>query len=234
MMGAPVVRVSSGIPGFDDLIDGGFKQGSINLVAGDPGTGKTIFGIQFLVAGMLQGEATVYITFEEKRQKLYEDMLSLGWDLLAFERKGLFSFLEYSPEQGKKLLVEGGGTIEALIQKNKCKRLVIDSISSFTLLYQDELTQKEASLALFELINTWHCTAVLTSQNTQIDQETVSAALEFEVDSIIILYHLKVAGVRKRAIEILKMRGTKHPDKTLLLQISPRGLEVDPKQIVTF
>src|SRR3989344_616819 len=118
----------------------------------------------------------------------------------GYENEGLFAFLEYTPEQVKKVLTEGGGTIEALIQKVKAQRLVIDSISSFAMLYQDDLTQKEASLALFELINTWHCTAVLTSQNTQIDQETVSAALEFEVDSIVVLYHLKVEGIRKRAI----------------------------------
>ncbi|MDO8628320.1 MAG: ATPase domain-containing protein [Nanoarchaeota archaeon] len=230
----PLVRIPSGIPGFDDITQGGFRQGSINLVAGDPGTGKTLFAIQFLMQGLLSGEAAVYITFEEKRDKLFEDMMTLGWDLELFEKKGLFSFMEYSPEQVKKLLVEGGGTIEALIQKTKAKRLVIDSISSFTMLYQDELTQKEAALSLFELIGSWNCTAVLTSQNTQIDQETVSAALEFEVDSIIVLYHLKVAGIRKRAIEILKMRGTQNPEKTLLLNISPKGLVIDPNQVVTF
>ena len=229
-----LTRIPSGIIGMDNLVDGGFKKESINLVAGDPGTGKTIFAIQFLIQGIEKGEPGVYITFEEKKQKLYADMLTLGWDLEKYEEQGLFAFLEYTPEQVKKVLVEGGGTIEALIQKLKAQRLVIDSISSFTMLYQDELTQKEAALALFELINTWHCTAILTSQNTQMDQETVSAVLEFEVDSIIVLYHLKVKGIRKRAIEILKMRGTKHPEKTFLLEISPKGLKINPQEVVVF
>ncbi|MEK6812829.1 MAG: ATPase domain-containing protein [Nanoarchaeota archaeon] len=227
-------RIPSGIFGFDVLVEGGFKRNSVNLVAGDPGSGKTIFAIQFLVEGIKKGEPGVYITFEEKKQKMYEDMLSLGWDLEAYEKQGLFAFLEYTPEQVKRVLVEGGGTIEVLIQKMKAQRLVIDSISSFTMLYQDELTQKEAAFALFELITTWNCTAVLTSQNTEIDKEAVSAALEFEVDSVIVLYHLKVKGVRKRALEILKMRGTKHPEKTFLLEITAKGLKIDPQEIVAF
>lgn len=218
----------------DSLVEGGLKKESINLVAGDPGTGKTIFAIQFLMQGIQNGEPGVYITFEEKRDKLYEDMLTFGWNLEEYERKGLFAFLEYTPEQVKKVLVEGGGTIEALIQKIKAQRIAIDSISSFIMLYQDELTQKEAALALFELINSWHCSAILTSQNTQMDQEAVSAALEFEVDSIIVLYHLKVKGIRKRAIEILKMRGTRHPDKTFLLEITPNGLKINPQEVVVF
>ncbi|MDO8556015.1 MAG: ATPase domain-containing protein [Nanoarchaeota archaeon] len=230
----PIVRIPSGIINFDGLVNGGFKKESVNLVAGDPGTGKTVFSIQFLMEGLIRGEPGVYITFEEKRDKLYEDMLTFGWDLEKYEQDGLFAFLEYTPEQVKKVLTEGGGTIEALIQKLHAQRLVIDSISSFTMLYQDELTQKEAALALFELISTWHCTAVLTSQNTQMDQEAVSAALEFEVDSIIVLYHLKVDGVRKRAIEILKMRGTKHPDKTFLLDITDKGLMISVDKVVVF
>ncbi|HLC55283.1 MAG TPA: ATPase domain-containing protein [Candidatus Nanoarchaeia archaeon] len=229
-----LTRIPSGILGMDSLVEGGLKKESINLVAGDPGTGKTIFAIQFLMQGIQNGEPGVYITFEEKRDKLYEDMLTFGWNLEEYERKGLFAFLEYTPEQVKKVLVEGGGTIEALIQKIKAQRIAIDSISSFIMLYQDELTQKEAALALFELINSWHCSAILTSQNTQMDQEAVSAALEFEVDSIIVLYHLKVKGIRKRAIEILKMRGTRHPDKTFLLEITPNGLKINPQEVVVF
>ena len=219
-----LTRISTGIPGLDKLVEGGFKKNSVNLVAGEPGAGKTIVAIQFLMEGCKKGEAGIYLTFEEKKDKLYENMLTFGWDIAKFEKQGLFKFLEYTPEQVKKVLVEGGGEIDLLIEKMKAKRIVIDSITSFSLLYNDELTKKEAALALFDLINKWNCTAVLTSQARSFDHETIlDAALEFEVDSIIIIYHSKRQGERVRAIEILKMRGTKIPSKTYGIDIKDDG-----------
>jgi len=110
---------------------------------------------------------------------------------------------------------------------------VIDSITSFALLFRDELTQKESSLALFELINRWGCTAVLTSQAVQLSPEELTAQLQFEVDSILLLYHFKQRGVRNRALEVLKMRGTKTPEKTVKLDITSKGVIVYPEDVVT-
>ena len=227
-----IERISSGIPGLDKLVEGGFKKNSVNLIAGEAGAGKTIFAIQFLVEGCKRGEAGIYITFEEKREKLYEDMFTMGIDLMHFEKKGLFKFLEYTPEQVKKLLVEGGGMVDALVEKIKAKRIVIDSISSFSLLYEDELTKKEAALSLFDLISNWNCSAVLTSQARSSENQVImDAALEFEVDSIILMYHTKKGGERIRAIEILKMRGTKIPSKTYTLGIGNKGIYVTNETI---
>jgi len=139
--------------------------------------------------------------------------------------------MEYNPEQVKSLIQEGGGTVDQLITKQKITRLVIDSITSFSLLYRDELSKKEAGLALFELINKWGCTAVLTSQASG-RENGKTPALEFEVDNIIILSHPKQAGKRNRAIEILKMRGTKHTNKTMELEISSTGMVVHSSKIV--
>ena len=224
-------RVSSGIAKLDALLQGGFQKNSINLVAGTAGAGKSIFAIQFLVDGLGKGEAGIYITFEEKKEKVYASMLEFGWDLAKYEKEGKFSFLEYTPEQVKKVLVEGGGIIEHIIENMKAKRLVIDSITSFVLLYEDELTKKEAALALFELINKWDCTAVLTSQGSVAD-ESVTAAMEFEVDGIIFLYHRKVKGLRSRALEVIKMRGTKIPDKTFSFDITKDGITMDTSKTV--
>ena len=221
-----IKRVSSGVAGFDKLVQGGFKEKSINLLVGGPGSGKTIFAIMFLIEGLKKGEPGFYITFEEKKEKLYEDMKSFGFDLEKYEKSGKFAYLEYTPEQVKKLLIEGGGTIDSIVSKIKAKRLVIDSITSFSLLYKEELAKKEAALALFELISKWGCTAVLTSQEISFGGVEISTALEFESDSIIIIYHKKVEGVRLRGLEILKMRGTKTPNLTYGLKIDSKGLSV--------
>src|SRR3989338_225971 len=220
-------RIPSGIEGFDRLVEGGFKKDSINLVSGGPGSGKTIFALQFLINGIKKfGENSLYITFEEKKERLFDDVKEFGWDLEELEKQKKFIFLEYTPEQVKELLVEGGGIVENIVEKNKISRIVIDSISSFALLYKDELTKKEASLALFELINSWNATALLTSQDKSAEEGSISAALEFEVDSIVLLYHTKIKGERVRALEILKMRGTKHSGSVYQIDISSKGLSV--------
>jgi len=224
-------RISSGIPGFDKLVQGGFKEKSINLVVGGPGSGKTIFTAMFLVEGLKKGEPGVYVTFEEKKEKFYEDMKSFGWDMEKYEKSGKFAFLEYTPEQVKKVLIEGGGTIDSLISKIKAKRIVIDSVTSFSLLYKEELAKKEAALALFELIDKWGCTALLTSQDTSLRSAELSSALDFEVDSIIILYHKRIQGTRLRGIEVLKMRGTKIPSIAYSLKMDKTGLIVLPQKM---
>ncbi len=227
-------RIPSGIPGLDKLIQDGLVEKSINLIVGDPGAGKTIFAVQFLVEGIKNNEPGLYITFEETRERLYQNMSEFGWDLEKAEQKGLFTFLSYTPEQVKKLLVEGGGIIDNVIARMKIKRLAIDSISSFALMYKDELTKREAALTLFELISKWGCTAILTSQTEEKEDHTISAALEFEVDGIILLYHPKAKGIRKRAIEILKMRGTKIPEKTFEFEITDKGVKINPTKIIIF
>jgi len=231
-----IARISSGVKGLDKLTMGGYSAGSINLIAGGPGSGKTILAIQFLISGILNGENGIYITFEEKKEKVFQIMKdSFGWDLEKYEKEKKFIFLEYTPEQVKRVLVEGGGLIDNIIVKRKIKRIVIDSITSFCLLYEDELSRKQASLALFELINKWGCTAILTSEGISEEEYTISAATQFEVDSIILAYHAKKNGERIRAVEILKMRGTNYIEKTVSMKIiDKKGIEIYADKVVVF
>ena len=228
-----IKRIKSGITNLDPLMEGGFREKSITMVSGDAGSGKTIFAMQFLYEGLKNGECCIYLTFEEKKERLYENMAEFGWDFAAFEKDKKLFFLEYNPEQVKALIEEGGGTINQIISSQKISRLVIDSIASFSMLYQDQLSRKEAGLALFELINAWGCTAVLTSGTVSRKSEPESSLLEFEVDGVILLYYFKEKGKRMRAIEILKMRGTKHGDATMGLEITNHGLAVKSSQIIT-
>ena len=228
-------RVATGIPQLDKELNGGLKKNSINLIAGSAGTGKSILAMQFILEGIKKhGESGVFITFEEKKEKMYADMATFGWDVQKYEDEEKFVFLEYSPEQVKSIISEGGGLIEPVIEKINAKRIVIDSITSFALLYEDELTKKEAALALFELMGKWDLTAMFTSQEAALNGGTISAALEFEVDGIIILYHVKSKGIRTRALEVLKMRGTKIPEKTVELTIGKNGISINPKKVIVF
>ena len=229
-------RIPTGVPGFDGMVEGGFQGKSINLVAGGAGSGKTIFAMQFLVNGALQyNEPGVFLTFEEEKEQILRNMLRFGWNLEELEREGKLIILRYSPEQVRELLAKGGGGIEETIEKIGAKRIAIDSIKSFALLYENELTKKEASFTLFKLIRKWGCTALFTSENESMRvEEGISSELEFEVDSVLLLYNLRKKGTRKRAIEVLKMRGTNHKTSVFGMEITAKGIKINPGEVVVF
>jgi len=208
------MRLKTGISNFDKLVEGGFEKNSINLAVGDSGSGKSIFGIQFLMQGIKEGEKCLYITFEEKKQDFFKNMLDFGWDLADLEKKGNFIFLEYTPEKVKTML----------------DRIVIDSITSFALLFEDDLKKREAALELFSMLRKWGCTSLLTyEEEPMAEKRATSKTLEFESDSIIAIYFLRVGKSRERFIEVLKMRGTKHSREIFPFSIDKKGISVSSK-----
>jgi len=226
------IKISSGIPGLDKLIEGGYEPRSINLVMGDSGSGKSIVAMHFIIEGIKRGEVGLYITFEETREEFYKNMLDMGWDLEKLERSGKFIFLEYSPEKIKMTLDEGGGTIESIIIKSKIKRIVVDSISSFSLMFDDELTKRRANLAFFDLIRKWGCTGMLTLQKTptlEKHRKGQVLPIEFEVDGVILLHFIRTKKGRERFIEILKMRGVKHSTNVHAYEIN-KGIKIKGKK----
>ncbi len=221
-------RVASGIPGFDRLIGGGFNANSINIISGGSGSGKTIFSLQFLLEGLKKGEKVLYVTFEEKKEDVYDNVKKFGWNLEKAEATGKFIFLEYSPEKVKMMLDEGGGAIESTVLKNQISRLVIDSVTSFTLLFDDEQSRRQAVLGLVDIIRKWNCTTLLTVQHDPLEKSSEGLSfIEFEVDGIILLYYPSTGGRRRRYLEVLKMRGTEHSKDMHVFKID-RGIKVGP------
>lgn len=223
-------RVSTGIGNLDPLAEGGFEKNSTNLLIGGAGSGKSVFATQFLMKGISQGEAGLYITFEETKEEFYANMSRFGWDLRKYEDEGLFVFLEYTPERVKTMLEEGGGAIENIIYKNKIARVVIDSITSFELLFDNELEKREAAFELFNMIRKWNCTAVVTFEaNIRASDKPDTRTMEFEADSIIAFYFMRAQKERKRYLEILKMRGTQHSTKIFSFEMTKKGIILSKK-----
>jgi len=211
------------------MTEGGFEEKSINLIAGGLGSGKTIFAMQFLMEGIKNGEKCLYVTFEEKKDEFYRNMKTFGWDLTKEEKKGNFIFLEYSPEKVKMMLDEGGGSIETIVLRHKVKRMIIDSITSFSILFEDELSKRQSALALFDMIRKWNCTSLLTVQYDPSEKTGDGmSSIEFEADSITFMYFMSIKNNRERFIEILKMKGTNHSKETRSFHIR-KGIEIGKK-----
>ncbi|OGJ19877.1 hypothetical protein A3K73_02705 [Candidatus Pacearchaeota archaeon RBG_13_36_9] len=223
---AMIKRVPTGISNFDAIIQGGLDKNSTNLVVGNSGAGKSIFATQFLMEGIKRGESCLYITFEEEKEEFFENMLEFGWDLEALEKKGAFVFLEYAPEKVRTMLEEGGGIIENIVLRKKITRVVIDSITSFELLFDSDIEKREASLSLFNILRKWNCTSLLTYEGNPFKGRASSRTVEFESDSIILLYFVRGKEERERYIEVLKMRGTKHSRQVYPVSIEKNGMVV--------
>lgn len=225
-------RVQTGIRGFDSLIQGGYQRGSINLLSGGPGTGKTIFGAEFIANGILMfNEPGVYISFDEKKESIFENMKQFGWDFEKLSQEGKFTFVEYNPSQLQNMLHEGGGLLDSIMSKAKAKRIVIDSISTFLMMSANDFNRREQLTSFFKLLRKWEITTLLLNEyspisGNEISKETLS--IDFETDSIVQLYYMHdtIGTERKRYIEIYKMRGTKHLTRAVPYQIDERGIDI--------
>jgi len=179
-----------------------------------------------------KGERCLYVTFEEKKLEFYSNMKKFGWDLEKYEKRGKFVFLEYTPEKVRTMLEEGGGIIESIVLTKKINRIVIDSITSFELLFEKELEKRESALDLFHLIRRWNVTSLLTYESSPLSgKKETPRILDFESDSIILLYFTRQQKERQRFLEILKMRGTKHSLDIHPFNIEKSGINISKKNV---
>src|SRR3989338_5891131 len=227
-------RISTGIKGLDKLTEGGFEKNSAVLVMGGGGSGKSIFATQFLMEGILEHKETgIYISFEERKHSFYEHMSRFGWDLEKLEEQGRFIFLTYSPERIAKIVKERSREIENAIKEVDAKRIVIDSLSAYTALFESESEKRKMLVSLFDMMEEWDCTAVVVAEEDQDPNKRYSTVMGFMADAIILLYNEREPkGLRFRAIEVFKMRGTKHESKICSMKITEHGIEVYPDTVV--
>lgn len=118
-----IKRVEMGIPGVDELIEGGMPEGFVIVVTGPPGTGKTTFSLQFLMEGLKKDERCIFFSFEEKVEQIIKQSIRFGWDIGEYIDKGyleIFGFTMLSTEE-----------IIEIFNVFKPKRIVFDSLNTF-------------------------------------------------------------------------------------------------------
>jgi circadian clock protein KaiC len=225
-----IQRIESGIPGLDRLVDGGIPRGNVIILAGRAGTGKSVFGAQFLFYGSsVKGEKTLYITFTEDKAKFLRYMKSFGLDLEEMESKGLTKVLNLAiPQIGQqnKTLEE----ISKAFDEFKPDRAVLDPFSALTIPItgsKGELQSYVNSL-IGKIASNVDCTTLLISEVPASADQIGSGVEEYVADGIIVLYYLMRGKAKIKAVEIRKMRGTKHSNQATLLEITDKGIVIDP------
>jgi circadian clock protein KaiC len=225
-----IERIESGIPGLDRMLDGGIPKGNVIIVAGRAGTGKSVFGAQFLFYGSsMKGERTLYITFTEDKAKFLRYMKSFEMDLDEMESKGLMKVLNLGvPQIGQQ--ARALEEISKAFEEFKPDRAVLDPFSALTIPItgsKGELQSYVNSL-IGKIASNINCTTLLISEVPASADQIGSGVEEYIADGIMVLYYLMRGKAKIKAIEVRKMRGTKHSNQATLLEITDKGILVDP------
>ncbi len=241
---SPVMKSSSsklgtGIPGLDALLDGGYSEGRVVLVLGEPGTGKTILCSQFLHWGAMErGEKGVFIGMNEPKSRFMNEMLALGMDFSTLEKDGKFDYVEATevrriPEQARVGRIPVGGRelglvnlidmIQDAIQKLSPTRVVIDSISDLIFRYPTVLERRPVVLDIVEILSSTGATCLMTSELLSTGQDRSLQPEEYLAEGVILLRTMRKGT---RTIQVSKMRGSKADIKPRPYVIKDDGIEV--------
>jgi KaiC/GvpD/RAD55 family RecA-like ATPase len=231
MNGEVIDRCKTGIPGFDDLCQGGLVRNSVNVITGGPGTGKTTFLLQFLWNGATSfNENGLYCSFEQDITEVAEDARAHGWDLYKLNEEEKVKFVRFSPETSIRDLTS---ELTKLITKHNIQRLCFDPISVLALGQKEESNIRKVIFELSSLMKRLKITTLLTDESLEPDFTTNQTRdlsktdiIRFLCDSVIFLYDTGISGVADRSLKIKKMRRTNHLRQPVGLLILDNGLEV--------
>jgi KaiC/GvpD/RAD55 family RecA-like ATPase len=226
------MRVSTGVPGFDQLVEGGLLGNRLYVVSGPPGSGKTTFCAQFVTEGAKQGEDCVYVTMHETKTELMQDMSGFEFGFDRAMQSDSIQFLNLVTEEGKRTITQfgsdGGLTnrLVAFIEHNNVDRVVVDS----TMLLQHFLTDiSEEITGFLSALKQTEATTLLISEMTD---PTSYADEHYLAHGVIFFHNFLEQGSMTRGTQVIKMRGTAIDCDIRAIEFSEEGLRVHPDERV--
>ena len=232
-----VERSSTGIEGLDNILGGGLPTRRLYLIDGDPGAGKTTLSLQFLRAGVDNGEKCLYVTLSETKEELIAGAASHGWLLdgidvmeMAADEAELDS--ESQVTMFSQSEVELAATIKKVLDavaRVNPQRVVFDSLSELRLLAQSSLRYRRQVLALKTFFVGRKCTVLLLDDHTS---EGSDLQLQSIAHGVISLEHYAPAyGAARRRLRVLKLRGSEYRGGFHDFSIRHGGLVVYPRLV---
>ncbi|MCV0400520.1 MAG: recombinase RecA [Nitrosopumilus sp.] len=229
--------IKTGIPGFDSILSAGIKKNSSILVSGPPGSGKTIFGLQFIYSGAKEFEEPgVYISLSQSVEEIKNDCKAFGWNMEELISKGKILLLDLRPFKIKDEIMHKEDSLfrgeqipfEHLtrlilnsVKKIKAKRIVVDSISILGMQYSDKFHTRQGLQGMIQSLENFNVTSLLISESSK-NIEIPSEA--FATSGIIQLDNREANNEIKRTIKIRKLRGVKHSQGVYPLELNVNGL----------
>jgi len=224
------VRLSSGIPGLDEVLNGGFISGRAYLVRGGPGTGKTTMGLHYLLDGVAKNEPVLFITLVESEARHRENAKLKGTDITGIEFLDLCPDSEFfSQMQSYDIFasaeVEQGPTTQKIVEtveRVKPKRVFLDSMTQFRYLTTDNVQFRKQTASFLSFLVEKGATVLFTSESMD---ATADDDLQFMSDGVL---HLDY-NTMERLVSVTKFRGSSFRDGHHSAQLTAHGMEVFPR-----
>jgi circadian clock protein KaiC len=232
-------KCPTGISGLDEITEGGLPKGRPTLICGEAGAGKTLFGVEFIVRGIMQfNEPGVFVAFEEKSDELAVNVASLGFDLkkLVQEKKLRLDYVHIKRSEIEEtgeydldgLFIRLGYAIDSV----KAKRVVLDTLENLFSSLSNETILRAELRRLFEWLKTKGVTAIITGEKGT-NQLTRQGLEEYVSDCVIVLDHRVQNQISTRRLRVIKYRGSMHGTNEYPFLIDNKGISVLPVTSLT-
>ena len=232
----PQTKSPTGITGFDEITGGGLPHGRTTLLVGGPGSGKTLFGLQFLMHGARAcKEPGIFIAFEENSRRIMANTNSFNWNLEELVQRKKLYFLDAQPTPD---LIQSGsfdlnGMLAALSAQAKsmgAQRIVFDALDIVLALLPDEATKRCEVFRLHEWLLANELTGLITAKSGEADNGSPGQQqfgfMQFMVDCSVHLNHRVSLGVSQRNLRVHKFRGSSFDENESPFIIGKNGFEV--------
>jgi KaiC/GvpD/RAD55 family RecA-like ATPase len=238
--------VTLGIKGVDSLLDDkGVPKGSSILLLGAPGSGKTIFSLQFLRSGLDNGENGVYLSMDDDPERLIANAKQMGVDLAKPIKEGKIAMVDASPIKLLPPKLKLGGTevgghelalstmiasMTDAVKRVGATRLVIDPISTLVVHFSEEYARRIAFLDLVAAASKTRCTTILVAELNDANLQRSHMFEEFLTQGVIALTRMLTGSTFTRVFTVEKMRGVAHDTQPHPYRITEQGIEVFPSE----
>jgi len=224
-------KARTGIEGFDEITVGGLPRGRTTLLSGGPGSGKTIFALQFLVRGACDfNEPGIFVAFEETVERLATNAHGFGWELVELQRRNKLCLIDAQPTPD--LIQSGtfdlGGLLASLgaqIKAMGARRIVFDALDIFLTLLPDAGSKRQEVYRLHRWLLDNKVTALITSKSGG-EEGNSFTFMQFMVDCAVTLNHRVELGVSQRNLRVQKFRGSSFDENESPFVIGRGGFDV--------